>query len=90
MKQEDDQTTENLFTFLNTHPRAARPRTTGITGIRGPYYQVTLQDALATMGQYIDSLKFAGDSFALIHPKALHISLKQQMHTGAGGLWNMY
>ena len=76
MKQEDDQTTENLFAFLNTYPRAAKPRTMCITEIRNPYFPVTLQDALAIMGQYIDSLKFAGDSFALIHPKALH---KQEM-----------
>jgi phosphosulfolactate synthase (CoM biosynthesis protein A) len=31
-----------------------------------------LTDVLQTMGEYVDALKFAGGSFAIIHPAALH------------------
>ncbi len=75
MKQENNQSEKNLFHFLKTNPRGSKPRKTGITEIRGPYYTVMgkryLQDILETMGQYVDSLKFAGGSFALIHPTGL-------------------
>jgi phosphosulfolactate synthase (CoM biosynthesis protein A) len=73
--QIDNDTGGNLFDFIKRNPRPAKPRTAGITEIRGPYYSVMgtnyLHDVLETMGEYIDSLKFAGGSFALIHPKAL-------------------
>jgi phosphosulfolactate synthase (CoM biosynthesis protein A) len=63
------------FAFLKTNPRAAKPRTRGITEIRGPYYtpmgQCYLQDILETMGQYVDALKFAGGSFSLMPRKAV-------------------
>jgi phosphosulfolactate synthase (CoM biosynthesis protein A) len=46
-----------------------------LTEIRGPYYSVMgrryLADVLETMGDYIDSLKFAGGSFSLIPEKKL-------------------
>src|SRR5438270_13827054 len=61
------------FAFLRVNPRPAKPRTTGITEIRGPYYTPMgkryLADVLETMGVYVDSLKFAGGSFVLM-PKA--------------------
>lgn len=64
---------ENLFDFLHTNDRLKKPRTRGITEIRGPYYSVMgknyLSDVLETMGGAIDSLKFAGGSFALIPPE---------------------
>jgi phosphosulfolactate synthase (CoM biosynthesis protein A) len=63
------------FAFLKTNPRERKPRTHGITEIRGPYYTVLgkryLEDVFETMGEYIDALKFAGGSFALIPRKAL-------------------
>lgn len=66
----------NLFGFLKTNPREAKPRKTGLTEIRGPYYTVMgqsyLKDVLETMGQYIDSLKFAGGSFTLFPRNILH------------------
>ena len=56
------------FGFLRVNQRPAKPRTCGITEIRGPYYTPMgkryLQDVLETMGQYVDSLKFAGGSFS--------------------------
>jgi phosphosulfolactate synthase (CoM biosynthesis protein A) len=63
------------FTFLRRGERPAKPRTTGITEIRGPYYSAMgrryLEDVLETMGEYVDSLKFAGGSFTLMPKKAL-------------------
>lgn len=50
--------------------RQAKPRTQGLTEIRGPYYTPMgrryLEDILETMGEYVDSLKFAGGSFTLM------------------------
>jgi phosphosulfolactate synthase (CoM biosynthesis protein A) len=63
------------FTFLRTNDRGAKPRTRGLTEIRGPYYTPMgpryLQDVLETMSPYIDSLKFAGGSFTLMPPRAV-------------------
>src|SRR5579884_1539079 len=58
------------FAFLRTNERPPKPRTRGVTEIRGPYYTPLgkryLADLLETMGAYIDSLKFAGGSFTLM------------------------
>src|SRR5690242_3127969 len=58
------------FAFLKTNYRPPKPRTRGLTEIRGPYYTPMgkryLADVLETMGTYVDSLKFAGGSFALM------------------------
>jgi len=63
------------FSFLRTNFRDAKPRQKGITEIRGPYYSPVgrryLEDILETMGAYVDSLKFAGGSFALMPQKQL-------------------
>src|SRR5438876_10204343 len=72
MPADDDQ---YPFRFLRMNQRAGKPRTRGVTEIRGPYYSVMgrryLQDVLETMGDYIDSLKFAGGSFTLFGKKEL-------------------
>jgi phosphosulfolactate synthase (CoM biosynthesis protein A) len=58
------------FQFLRMNDRPDKPRSQGVTEIRGPYYTPMgssyLEDVLATMGAYVDSLKFAGGSFTLI------------------------
>lgn len=63
------------FDFLRMNERECKPRKTGITEIRGPYYTVMgpnyLQDILKTMAEYVDSLKFAGGSFTLMTADAL-------------------
>jgi phosphosulfolactate synthase (CoM biosynthesis protein A) len=63
------------FGFLRTNHREAKPRTHGITEIRGPYYSVVgrryLEDLFEGFGRYVDSLKFAGGSFSLMPRKAL-------------------
>src|ERR1700751_5307269 len=63
------------FSFLRVNERDSKPRKRGITEIRGPYYTPMgkryLQDILETVGQYVDSLKFAGGSFVLMSRSAL-------------------
>lgn len=66
---------ERAFGFLRMNERQKKPRTQGITEIRGPYYTPMgsryLQDVLETMGEHIDALKFAGGSFTLMPRKSL-------------------
>ena len=64
------QSQERAFSFLKVNERPAKPRTRGVTEIRGPYYTPMgkryLQDILETMAVYVDSLKFAAGSFTLM------------------------
>jgi phosphosulfolactate synthase (CoM biosynthesis protein A) len=66
---------ERAFPFLRINQRQNKPRTRGVTEIRGPYYSPMgvryLQDILETMGAYVDVLKFAGGSFSLMPRKAV-------------------
>jgi phosphosulfolactate synthase (CoM biosynthesis protein A) len=66
---------ERAFSFLRANERQQKPRTEGITEIRGPYYTPMgrryLEDILDTMGGYVDSLKFAGGSFTLMPRRAV-------------------
>ncbi len=61
---------ERAFAFLRLNERATKPRKSGLTEIRGPYYTPMgkryLEDVLETMGAYVDALKFAGGSFSLM------------------------
>ena len=58
------------FSQLQLNARETKPRKRGITEIRGPYYAVMgsryLADILETMGDYVDGVKYAGGSFALM------------------------
>ena len=66
---------ETAFPFIAMNKREEKPRVHGLTEIRGPYYSVMgkryLADVLETMGDYVDSLKFAGGSFTLMPPDSL-------------------
>ena len=66
---------ERGFSFIRFNEREGKPRTRGLTEIRGPYYTPMgkryLEDILETMSAYVDALKFAGGSFALMPPQAL-------------------
>lgn len=66
---------ERAFSWVKSNDRQSKPRTRGLTEIRGPYYAVVgpryLQDVLETAGDYVDSLKFAAGSFSVIPKKAL-------------------
>jgi phosphosulfolactate synthase (CoM biosynthesis protein A) len=61
---------ENAFSFVPRNRRERKPREHGLTEIRGPYYTPMgaryLADVLETMGEWVDSLKFAGGSFSLM------------------------
>jgi phosphosulfolactate synthase (CoM biosynthesis protein A) len=63
------------FSFIRMNERPGKPRSKGVTEIRGPYYTVMgkryLEDVLETMGEYVDSLKFAGGSFSLMKREVL-------------------
>jgi phosphosulfolactate synthase (CoM biosynthesis protein A) len=75
ISQMKDDLDERAFSFLRVNARETKPRSRGITEIRGPYYTPMgkryLEDVLETMGAYIDVLKFAGGSFSLMPRKAL-------------------
>jgi phosphosulfolactate synthase (CoM biosynthesis protein A) len=66
---------ERGFSFLKVNDRPPKPRTRGVTEIRGPYYTVMgkryLEDILETMGNYVDALKFAAGSFTLMPRQAV-------------------
>lgn len=66
---------ERVFTSIRRNERESKPRSRGLTEIRGPYYSVMgpryLADVLETMGDYVDILKFAGGSFTLMPRSAL-------------------
>ncbi|KAJ5528024.1 hypothetical protein N7513_012183 [Penicillium frequentans] len=66
---------QNGFGFARSNPRPAKPRSKGVTEIRGPYYSAMgkryLADVLETMGNHVDGLKFAGGSFSLYEEKPL-------------------
>lgn len=66
---------DRAFSFVPLNRRPDKPRTRGVTEIRGPYYSPMgpgyLDDVLTTMGEWIDTLKFAGGSFALMPRKAV-------------------
>ncbi len=75
ISQIQDDLDERAFSFLRVNEREAKPRSRGITEIRGPYYTPMgkryLEDVLETMGTYVDVLKFAGGSFSLMPRKAV-------------------
>ena len=66
---------QRAFPFLRVNHRPGKPRHTGVTEIRGPYYTPVgkryLEDIFETMGAYVDSLKFAGGSFSLMPRSAV-------------------
>ncbi|KAI1209262.1 putative sulfonate biosynthesis enzyme [Annulohypoxylon truncatum] len=73
------------FGFARHNPVPAKPRSRGVTEIRGPYYTVMgpryLSDVLETMGAHVDGVKFAGGSFSLF-PEAPLRQLIDLAHAG--------
>ncbi len=74
-KERETIMSERAFPFIRLNEREGKPRKRGITEIRGPYYTPMgrryLEDVLETMGEYVDSLKFAGGSFTLMPERQL-------------------
>lgn len=62
--------TDRAFPFLPLNPRPDKPRVRGLTSIRGPYYSPVgrsyLSDLLDAVGHAVDSIKYAGGSFAVM------------------------
>ncbi|NIR44249.1 MAG: phosphosulfolactate synthase [Gemmatimonadetes bacterium] len=62
--------TDRAFQFLEINDLPQKPRSRGLTEIRGPYYTAIgeryLRDVMETMGAWVDSLKWAGGSFSLM------------------------
>ncbi len=58
------------FDFLRVNKREGKPRTRGLTEIRGPYYAPVgrnyLEDVFDLMGPYIDIFKFGGGTMPLM------------------------
>lgn len=71
----DRQSDERAFAFLRLNERPPKPRNRGVTEIRGPYYTPVgrryLEDLFETMGAYVDTLKYAGGSFAVMPREAV-------------------
>jgi phosphosulfolactate synthase (CoM biosynthesis protein A) len=71
------------FDFLRVNRRPPKPRTRGVTEVRGPYYtpfgRHALVDLLETVGEHVDALKFGGGSFAL-YPRAALRDLIDRCH----------
>jgi phosphosulfolactate synthase (CoM biosynthesis protein A) len=74
-KEVNPETGERAFAFLRLNERPSKPRSRGVTEIRGPYYAPVgphyLADLLEAMGAYVDTLKYAGGSFALMPRNAV-------------------
>ncbi len=84
---------ERPFSFLRTNRRAAKPRTVGLTEIRGPYYTPLgphqLEDLLDAMADAVDSFKFGGGSFAVMSRRSVRglidVCHKHQVQVSTGG-----
>ncbi|MDZ7772173.1 MAG: phosphosulfolactate synthase [Balneolaceae bacterium] len=84
---------EKNFDFLNKNERDDKPRSNGVTEIRGPYYAVMgrryLEDIMETMGEHVDSLKFSGGSFSIMPREAvtelIDIAHKHDVMVSTGG-----
>ena len=69
------QTGEQVFAFMRLNERPPKPRTRGLTEIRGPNHTPVgrryLEDLLETMSVYVDTLRYAGGSFSLMPGEAV-------------------
>jgi phosphosulfolactate synthase (CoM biosynthesis protein A) len=77
--------TRRGFDFIELNQRTPKPRTNrGVTEIRGTHYKPlgtrALKDTLEAMGEYIDTLKFAGGSFAIM-PRAVSAKIIDICHS---------
>jgi phosphosulfolactate synthase (CoM biosynthesis protein A) len=85
------------FAAIPVNARGGKPRRSGLTEIRGPYYSMMgpryLEDVLETAGEYVDGLKFAGGSFALLPRRVLErmiaLAHEHQVYVSTGG-WIEY
>jgi phosphosulfolactate synthase (CoM biosynthesis protein A) len=93
MDGHDRQKGERAFSSIPVNQRPPKPRTRGITEIRGPYYSVVgpryLEDVFETMHPYVDGLKFAGGAFALMDrvavKKLIDLAHRYDAYVSTGG-----
>jgi phosphosulfolactate synthase (CoM biosynthesis protein A) len=84
---------ERAFSQIPLNVRSKKPRSRGLTEIRGPYYSVMgrryLEDILDTMHPYVDGLKFAGGSFALMPrdkvEEMIQLAHRHNVYVSTGG-----
>ncbi|MGH8141168.1 MAG: phosphosulfolactate synthase [Steroidobacteraceae bacterium] len=84
---------DRAFGFMPLNVRPGKPRARGLTEIRGAYYSVVgpryLEDLLDMMHPYVDGLKFAGGSFALMPVAAvkrvIEIAHRYNVYVSTGG-----
>lgn len=84
---------QRCFSFVDIKSLAPKPRKTGLTEIRGPYYETfpldQLQALLTTWGYYIDGYKFAGGIQALLTPQTVKnytaLAHKHNLYVNTGG-----
>jgi len=69
------------FESLRINQRPGKPRSTGLTEIRGPYYSMIgprlLGDVLELMGHAVDSFKFSGGAFTIMPREAIRRLIDQ-------------
>ncbi|KAI0093274.1 hypothetical protein BDY19DRAFT_418709 [Irpex rosettiformis] len=86
-------TAKHPFSFLPANSLSPKPRKTGLTEIRGPYYapvtQTYLDELLSDWGEYVDGIKFAGGAFSLMPKERLQglidVAHKHDCYVSTGG-----
>jgi phosphosulfolactate synthase (CoM biosynthesis protein A) len=75
MAQDSRYEKDRAFPFIRLNAREAKPRRRGLTEIRGTYYSIAgktyMADLLEMLGEWVDGVKFAGGSFALMPHRAV-------------------
>jgi phosphosulfolactate synthase (CoM biosynthesis protein A) len=90
----DSSTTSMALPALALNERARKPRSVGITEVRGQYYTVVgpryLEDLLEVAGEWIDWIKIPGPGAALTPPAVLRrmadLARASDVKLGVGGL----
>jgi phosphosulfolactate synthase (CoM biosynthesis protein A) len=85
---------QRAFSFLRLNERPGKPRTVGLTEIRGPYYTSFgpeyLRDLLESVGPHVDTFKFPGASMPLMSERTLKkfidICHAENVEVSTGGL----
>ncbi|WP_022883389.1 phosphosulfolactate synthase [Glaciibacter superstes] len=85
---------QRAFPFLRLNERPGKPRTVGLTEIRGPYYTSFgpdhLLDLLDSVGPHVDIFKFPGASMPLMSETTLRKFIdgchERQVEVSTGGL----
>jgi len=74
---------DRAFDFIPINRRDEKPRKTGMTEIRGPYYAAVgpnyMEDLFQTMSHWIDGYKWSGGSFALM-PREIVKGMNELAH----------